>query len=600
MTERTRSTHARPAQEMRAPEGTVAEAERARWSDVPLRLRIALALSAVGAALLVLGPATKLVNNAPSAGFNAMPLLVALAVLAPVLAGGASWLGRPVVAAGVLIGFALLAPGRALIDLQFASDVTLVARPELMVPTSLAPYSAAGGLWLLLAGHVVVMAAGVLAGGAGTEVLDGAGEALPPRRHYLMGWAFACATVATVGLILPPFHSSDAFVLARDVIDSPTLVRIGGLLVVAGVVLGSLMAASSARPELTRGVLLGLFGAVAGVTLPGIFAGVEVARLRPAFGPYLALSMVGVLALAVFVLPSLLGAFRRWFVKRPGDEASERTDEPRLADRLHLTTGILGLLAGLAALVGGLGGQLVVDAGLDQPASYANRQLVPVAALIGVLGIALMVGGWSNAVRPAFTVSLASVFLVGASTLDADLTATAATVGVHLGVGVWFAAIAMVVAAVAAGLAALAGAVERDDVDLTERGTNLAVIVPAAAAVLLAIGAFGLPAVRAPGFVAPGIWSEFRLASWGLLLALVVVIVVAVLAPGSRPAQAVSLLLGAIALVGIHLLELPLTGARAAQATAGQGTWLSLACAAALVAAAIAATVRRSAPATRL
>jgi hypothetical protein len=166
-------------------------------------------------------------------------------------------------------------------------------------------------------------------------------------------------------------------------------------------------------------------------------------------------------------------------------------------------------------------------------------------------------------------------------------------------VGVWFTGLAMIIAAVAAGLAALAGAVERDDVDLTERGANLAVIVPAAAAVLLAIGAFGLPAVRAPDFVAPGIWSEFRLASWGLLVALVVVIVVAVLAPGSRPAQAASLLLGAAALVGIHLLELPLTGARAANATAGQGTWLSVACAAALVAAAIAATISRRPAASR-
>src|SRR5439155_21654728 len=128
---------------------------------------------------------------------------------------------------------------------------------------------------------------------------------------------------------------------------------------------------------------------------------------------------------------------------------------------------------------------------------------------------------------------------------------------------------------------------------------NLSVVVPAAAAVLLAIGAFGLPGVRSPDFVASGIWSEFRLAAWGLLLALVVVIVVAVLAPGSRPAQAASLLLGAAALVGVHLLEFPLTGARAAAATAGQGTWLSLACVVALVVAAIAALISRPAPGKR-
>jgi hypothetical protein len=599
MTERTRSTPARLAtdEQPRDPEGAVDGVDRARWSDIPIRLLAAIGLSIVGAALLVAGPASGLVRAAPAAGFSATPLLVVLALISPVLAGLAILLKRPVLAAGVLIGSALLAPGRALVDLQFAKDATLVARPELIVPGSLAPMSAATGLWLLVAGHIVIMVAGVLAGGARTDVLDGAGEAAPPRRNYLVGWAFGCATVATVALILPPFHSDDAFVPARDVIDSPTLVRIGGLLVIAGVVLGSLMAASSARPELTKGVVLGLFGAVAGVTLPGFVAGFAVDRLRPTLlGPVVALVMVGVLALAVFLLPGLLEAVHGWFAERAEGEA---VDEPRLAGWLHLTTGILGLLAAIAALGGGLGRQLVVDAGLDQPASYANRQLVPVAALIGVLGIALMIRGTASAVRPAFTVSLASVFLVGAGTLDADLTATAASTGVHLGIGIWFTGLAMIFAAIAAGLAALAGAVERDDVDLTERGTNLAVIIPAVAAVLLAIGAFALPAVRAPDFVPPGIWTEFRVASWGLLLALIVVIVVAVLAPESRPAQAASLLLGAAALVGVHLLEFPLTGARAANATAGPGTWLSLACAAALIVAAIAALVSRRSSAGR-
>lgn len=605
MTERTRAPHARPDAEERAAEGTADTVDadtvaRPSWSDIPARLAVALGLSVVGAALLVFGPAQGLVHDAPAAGFASMPLLVALAVLSPVLAGLAMVARRPVVAAGVLIGAALLAPGRALVDLQFARDATLAARPELMVPTSLAPLSAATGLWLLVAGHAVIMVAGVLAGGARTEQFDGAGEALPPRRHFLMGWALACATAATVGLILPAFHSSDAFVLSRDVIDSPSLVRIGGLLIVAGVVLGSLMAASSARPELTRGVLLGLLGAVAGVTLPSIVSGIAVPRLTPGFGPYLALIMVGLLVVAVFVLPGLLARLRARHAGRPGTPGGdEAADEPRMADRLHLTTGVLGLVAALAALVGGLGGQLVVDAGLDQPTSYANRQLVPVAILIGVLAAAVMLRGWAGAVRPAFTVSLASVFLVGAATLDAGLTATSASVGVHLGVGFWFTAIAMLVAALAAGCAALAGIVEREDVDLTERGTNLAIIVPAAAAVLFAIGAFGMPAVRAAGFVAPGIWSEFRLASWGLLLSLVVVVVVAVLAPGSRPAQATSLLLGAAALAGIHALEFPLTAARAAQSSPGQGTWLSLACAAALIASAIAAVISRATSAKR-
>src|SRR5262245_36433201 len=115
MTERTRSTHARPAEELRAPEETADQEERAHGSDIPVRLRIALGLSVVGAALVVTGPASGLVHDAPPAGFGARPLLITLALLAPVLAIGAVALGRPVVAAGILIGSALLAPGRVLV-----------------------------------------------------------------------------------------------------------------------------------------------------------------------------------------------------------------------------------------------------------------------------------------------------------------------------------------------------------------------------------------------------------------------------------------------------------------------------------------------------
>ncbi len=146
MTERTQVPHARPAEERRAPEGTVDEATRPGWSEVPARLRIALLLATLGAGLTVAGPALGVVNRQLAAGYAAMPLLVVLAVVAPLLAGLAVWRGRPVVAAGVLIGFALLAPGRAIIDLQFAKDALLASRPELMVPSSLAPLSAAAGL----------------------------------------------------------------------------------------------------------------------------------------------------------------------------------------------------------------------------------------------------------------------------------------------------------------------------------------------------------------------------------------------------------------------------------------------------------------------
>ena len=68
--------------------------------------------------------------------------------------------------------------------------------------------------------------------------------------------------------------------------------------------------------------------------------------------------------------------------------------------------------------------------------------------------------------------------------------------------------------------------------------------------------------ITAPGFVAPGIWTEFRFASWGLLIALVVVVAAGALATVARPARAAALLFGAAAVVGLHALEFPMTSDR--------------------------------------
>lgn len=568
----------------------VVRTERLGWSELPNRLRLALLLAVLGAGCTVLGLILGLVQPAPAPGYSALPLLIALAVLPAVLAVGAIVAGRPVFAAGVLMGFALLAPGRAVADLQLAWDALLASRPELLVPTSLAPMSPAAGLWILLAGHVLVALAGLLAVGAGAqpgsayaeELEVPAGTSDRGGRRYLIGWALVCGTVATGGLLLPAFYSHDAFQLTPEVVVSPSLVLAGGLLTIAAVVLGCVVfTASAVPPALARGGLVGLFAGVAAVTMPAIVAGLAVPRLDPAPGPYIALGATGLLVLIVYLRSE----------GRVREADHSRTELLLEANRLHLLAGALGIVAGLAALAGGLGTQLVVEAGLEQPESFANRQLVPAGVIVGLLGAALLVGRWSAAVRPAFTVSLAAVLVVGAGTLDAALTGAGISPDVHVGFGVWATGVAMALAVVAAICAGVAGSAERDEVDLTEGRLNQPVVVPAGAAGVLAIGAFALPAVRAPDFAAPGIWSDFRLGSWGLLLGLGVVIAVCVLAPLSRAERGASLLLGAAAVVGVHLLEFPLTSGRAAGATPGPGTWLSAACLVALLIAATAALV---------
>lgn len=567
-------------------------AERLGWADAPPQLRLALGLSALGAVLLIAGPEVGVVQDAPARGFASTALLTVLAA-APTLAALALVVaGRALTAAGVLTGTALLAPGRAIIDLQFAHDGLTVSRPELLVPTSLAALAPAAGLWLLVAGHLATGAAGLLAAGRAGAPSDSAyaleldaGPASEKTRGRAMGWALAFATIAAVGLVMPPFRSTNAFLPGHDLIDSPLLARGGLLLVCAAIVGGCVFAAGSARPAVARGVVLGVLLATAGVALPQLVAGLTVDRLRPGIGPYLALAPLVLLAIAIFALRG---------TAQPNDDEDD-TEIQLEEGRVHLVTGVLGVLAGVAAIVGAIGPQLAVD-GLDEPESYANRQLIPVGILVAVLGATLLTNRWAAAVRPAFVVSLGSVVLVVAATLDSAFTGSGISETIHIGAGVWFAAAAILIAAAAAVSAAIAGSAERDDVDLTERNRHLSVAAPAGAAILFSIGAFGFPMITAPDFVAPGIWTEFRLASWGLLIAMAVVIVAGVLATVARPHRAAALLLGAAAVVGVHALEYPMTSDRTADAGVGAGTWFAIA---AFVAFLIAAGIALAGPAPR-
>lgn len=530
----------------------------------------------VGAGLAGAGAVVGLAPSELAPGYGATPLLVLLAVAAPVLAGALVLAGRALTGAAVLVGAALLAPGRAVADLLLLQDPLAASRPEFFVPTSLAEFDTRGGIWLLVAGHLATVVAGVLAAGRagaarssayGIEVDADAAVSVAARRRAL-GWALALGTVSVVGLFMPPFRSANAFMLGNDLIGSPALNRVGLLLVAAAVLGGCVFAASATRPTTAVGVVAGVAVAAGAVTVPSIVAGLVVDHLRPAPGPYLAL------------LPLLLLAV---VIPRIGENHERAEADVTLESaRVHLVTGVLGVLAGIAALIGAFAPQLVVE-GMTAPVTYANRQLIPAGALVGALGAALLYHRWAAAVRPAFVVSLSAIMLVAAATLDAAFTGSSTLDTISVGPGVWFTCLAVALAAVAALSAAIAGGAERDDVDLTESAVHLPVLAPVAAGMLFSIGAFGFPMITAPGLVAPGIWSGFRLASWGLVLALVVVIGAGVLAVRSRPARAAALLLGAAGVVGVHALEFPLTSARVVDAGVGSGTWLSLACCLALL-----------------
>lgn len=500
--------------------------------------------------------------------------------------------------AGVLVGAALLAPGLALVDAQFLVDALRASRPEILVPTSLADLAPGAGIYLVLAGHVAVAVAGGLAAGrAGADPTSDYFAALDRSlsgtgRGTAMGWALAAATVSIAGLFFPPFRSDNAFLLGHDLVGSPDLVRYGGILLALTLLIGGVAAAGNARPPLARGMGLGLFLAIAWLALPQVFAIASIDWLHfERGGGLLTLVPLGVL---VFVL----------FLVRGDREVAETAGEAETADSpLHLVTGVLGVLTGIAAICAALGALVVVEGGGDQPASYANRQLIPAGIVVVLLAAALFTR-WAGAVRPAFVVSLGAVAVVGVASLDAAFTGTTipgtafnmpvVTAEVHVGAGTWFAVVAIVLAAFAAVAAAVAGGAERDDVDRSELTLHTRIAIPAGAAILFSVGAFALPMITAPDYTAPGIFSEFRFASWGLLVGLLVVAGAAALAAFARPRRAAGLLFGAAAVVGVHLLEAPMTGDRVAAAAAGQGTWLSLACLLALVAAAVLAMTDRT------
>ena len=121
------------------------------------RLRTSWALAAAGSLLLAAGPLVGVVDGAEPA-FTSWPLLALLSLLPPAVAGVLLMRGRPFVAAGLIAAVGVFAFGRLLSDLQIVINAMSVARPELFRPATLVAVTPSAGVWLLLAGHVLVIA----------------------------------------------------------------------------------------------------------------------------------------------------------------------------------------------------------------------------------------------------------------------------------------------------------------------------------------------------------------------------------------------------------------------------------------------------------
>ncbi|MGM1060741.1 hypothetical protein [Saccharothrix sp. Mg75] len=533
--------------------------------STPTRLRAAVGLGLAGSLLGATAPLVGVVDAGAPPAFTAWPLLAVLAFAPTALAAVLLARGHGAGAAASLLAPAAFAVGRLLVDLQVLVGPLDAARPELFRPPALDPPAPAAGAWLLIAGHVLLVAAGALAAAAPAE---------PDARGGRAGFVLPAVAglLAGAGLVAAPFTSSDALVPAGGALDSPALPMLGGLLLVVAAPALAVLAAGAPTPEVRRGGLLGLAATLVTVALPPIAAGLAVDRLDPAPGPFL--------VLAAAVLLAWPGRAR----ERNADRADPELPGLR---RLHAAAGVLGLVAAACAVGGALADQLVLPAGLPAPTAYAARLLWPAAVATAALGAALLVRG---AVRPAFAVATAAVPLAAGGALDAVFAATRVD-AVQPGPGTWFTAAAVVAALAAAATAALAGAVERDEAGVERAEAPLPLVAGALIAALLAVGAFALPVVEAPDH-APITAFGLRVGSWGLLVALVAVLGAAAVALGARPGRGAALLLGAAAVTGTRALEYPLTAARAAGAEPGPGLWLAVAATAALLLTAAVRTAR--------
>ncbi|MEU4802055.1 hypothetical protein [Actinosynnema sp. NPDC023587] len=523
-------------------------------SPAHTKIRLVVGLAAAGGLCGAIGPAISVVDGSAPPAYPAWPLLAVLALLPAGVSGYFLRRGQEVTAAAVLVPAGVFAVGRFLADLQVVADPLIAARPELFRPDSLIPPTPTAGAWLLLAGHVLTLVAGVLAATGADQDGD---------RSQRFGLPATAGVVAAVGLFTAPYSSSDAFIPAAGPLDAPPLPLVGGLLVLLAVPVLAVLAASSADADARRGGLLGLAAVLVAVAAPGLVTALAVDEVDVTPGPFLVLAAAAALV-------------------RSTAETTEHALELPGRRRLHLITAALGVAAGAAAALGALTDHLHVP-GVAAPTDYAARLLWPAAVAVALLALL-------PKARPAFIAATATVPLAAGLALDAAFNATRVP-SVEPAAGVWFTALAVVLAAAAAITAALAGAVERDEEGAERVPPPLPLLAVGLVAALLAFGAFALPVLEAPGYV-PITAFGLRVGSWGLLIALVAVLGAVWLALVSRPARGAALLFGAACVTATRALEYPLSESRVAGTAPGPALWLALATTLALLIAATLSAAR--------
>ncbi|SDP14429.1 hypothetical protein SAMN04487905_102155 [Actinopolyspora xinjiangensis] len=503
-------------------------------ANQPSGSRLACLLALVGAVVSGAAPFLGVVTPSTPSAYPSGVLLVVLGSLPAASAALLLRADRPSAARAVLLATAAVFAADLLGALQLLVEPGLSSRPELLMREGLRPLRPAAGSWLLLSGHAAVVLAGVLALLTPTGEPSHGERGASGDRQPLFVLVLCFAAAGACSALLPAFRSLDPFVVSHGLWTAPPPVFLGKLLLAVVIPVAAGIAVSSADPEVGRGGLLGLATSLAATTVPVLPAVLLDPELLIGWG--LGFGLVALLGLAVLSVP----------VGRTAGPAESARAEVSLPAHtgLSVLTGALAALGGVLAVVACLVPQLrtperVIGFG-------ANHDLLPLllAGLVQlVLGLPLLRPG-VLAPRAVLGTAWVVVPLAAAADLDTVLRFAGGSRLELAPTGVWLTVAAVVLTCCAAVCDAVAGATERDEVDLSEISPDRSLLPPTVLTGLLVVAAFGFPVFRTADYDAPGLFTGFGIASWGLLTALLVVLGALALVPVSRGARAVAMLLG--------------------------------------------------------
>lgn len=531
---------------------------------VPLLIP-AIVCALLGVVGTAVAPSAGLTTPQTEPAFSSTALRTVVAALPVLLALVLHAARRPAAAAGALAGSGALAVGLTVADLQLVFDANSAQRPELLHPHRLTVLHASTGTWVLLAGGALAVLAGALAAFSAPRDGDAEPDVGVWGRRVAVAALGLGVLVALAMCFGAPYHSDDPYLPAAALFGQPGAALAGGLLLVVGLVLAPVLGVLWRSREFGGGALLGAALGLIQFGLPQLAGGVAVAGLSTAAEPY------WVLAVAVILLA--LGAAG---VRPPRERLQAAPSLPGVR-RLTAVAGGVGLLAALCGL-----GAVFVPL-LRRPTmvtdlnASAHTALLPASVLVGVLAAGLLVPRIAETLRPVFEVGAAVLPLALSAVADSIATATSA-VGMHIAVTgwVWLLVGSFVLVVVAACFAVVAGGVEREDVDTSSHPVRPLVTGLGGLGFVLGVFAFGFPLLTGDDYVPAGLWTQFRIGSWGMIVVLLVVLGAAGLAGFSRSPRAAGLLGGSALVFVVYAVGYPFGAADVHGAAPGLGLWAGI------------------------